>query len=71
MLWRAGIKSGTFTSSPVVVNGMVYLASTDGNLHAFSVHGLAPASRLAGGALGVKPALSSLKPDMSLKAVRP
>ena len=45
-----------------------YIGSTDGNLYAFSVNGRAPASRLPGGELGVRPALSSLKPDYSLRA---
>ncbi|MGQ0486299.1 MAG: outer membrane protein assembly factor BamB family protein [Hyphomicrobiales bacterium] len=66
VLWRAGIVSAAFAfASPVVANGMVYLASADGNLHAFSVHGELPAAPL-----GVRPALSSLKPDLSLKPVR-
>ena len=52
---------------PAVADGIVYLASTDGNLYAFSVNGVFPASRLPGGELGVKPAISSLKPDFSLK----
>ena len=53
----------------MVADGIVYIGSTDGNLYAFSVNGVFPASRLPGGELGVKPAISSLKPDYSLRAV--
>ena len=70
-LWSADATSiGIGFNSPVVADGIVYYASADGNLYAFSVHGQAPASRMAGGALGVVPALSALKPDYSLKAQR-
>ena len=68
LLWRGAIASAGF-SSPVAVNGIVYLTSTDGHLYAFSVNGLSPTSRLAGGAPGVQPAKSMLKPDYSLKPV--
>src|SRR5204862_1708298 len=69
ILWRAGVH--TFgLASPVVSDGVVFLGSTDGNLYAFSVNGLAPAKRLPGGDLGIRPALSSLKPDPSLKPTR-
>jgi outer membrane protein assembly factor BamB len=67
VLWRASVPSGGF-ASPVVADGTVYIASSDGNLYAFSVNGLFPPARLPGGELGVKPAISSLKPDYSLKA---
>ena len=68
MLGGANIKTvdAVFTA-PVVANGIVYVASSDGNLYALSVSGLAPASRLAGGSLGVRPAMSMLKPDYALK----
>jgi outer membrane protein assembly factor BamB len=68
-LWRASVYS-YFPASPVVGDGIVFIASYDGNLYAFSEGGRAPSSRLPGGDLGVKPALSSLKPDLSLKAGR-
>jgi outer membrane protein assembly factor BamB len=67
ILWRAGV-SASELASPAVSDGIVFIGSTDGNLYAFSVNGRAPASRLPGGELGVRPALSSLKPDFSLKA---
>src|SRR3954451_6631733 len=44
---------------------IVYIGSKNG-LYAFSVKGLSPARALPGGQLGVKPALSSLKPNLSL-----
>ena len=50
-----------------MIDRTVYIGSWDGNLYAFSVNGVFPASRLPGGELGVKPAISSLKPDFSLK----
>jgi outer membrane protein assembly factor BamB len=67
ILWRAGV-SASDVASPAVSDGIVFIGSTDGNLYAFSVNGRPPASRLPGGELGVRPALSSLKPDYSLKA---
>jgi outer membrane protein assembly factor BamB len=63
-LWSAGLRTNDF-ASPAVANGIVYLGSTNGRLYAFSVNGELPAAPL-----GVKPALSSLKPDLSLKPVR-
>ena len=69
ILWRAGVYTA-FPASPAVADGIAFIGSADGNLHAFSVNGMAPAKRLAGGELGIKPALSSLKPDHSLKASR-
>ena len=68
ILWSAGITTGEL-NSPVVADGTVYFASSYGPLYAFTVNGQAPASSLPGGTLGVIPALSSLKPDLSLKAV--
>src|SRR5438045_9407805 len=69
LLWRAGVH--TFgLASPVVSDGIVFVGSTDGNLYAFSVNGMAPAKRLPGGELGIRPALSSLRPDGSLRASR-
>src|SRR2546430_1534602 len=59
ILWRASVYID-FYVSPVVADGIVYIGSTDGNLYAFSVNGVFPASRLPGGELGVKPAISSL-----------
>jgi outer membrane protein assembly factor BamB len=56
-----------YGQSPVVANGMVYAASGVGGLRAFSINGLAPAAPEAGGELGVRPSLSRLKPDISLK----
>jgi eukaryotic-like serine/threonine-protein kinase len=67
ILWRAGVYTGAL-ASPTVADGIVFIGSTDGNLYAFSVNGVAPSSRLAGGELGIKPALSSLKPNYSLRA---
>jgi len=68
ILWRAGVSNLGGFASPAVSDGIVFIGSNDGNLYAFSVNGRAPASRLPGGELGVRPALSSLKPDYSLKA---
>lgn len=68
-LWRASVYS-YFPASPVVADCIVFIASYDGNLYAFSEGGRAPSSRLPGGDLGVKPALSSLKAYLSLKAGR-
>ena len=67
ILWRASV-STVFPASPAVSDGIAFIGSADGNLHAFSVNGMAPAKRLPGGELGIIPALSSLKPDYSLKA---
>jgi eukaryotic-like serine/threonine-protein kinase len=67
ILWRAGV-SASELASPAVSDGIVFIGSDDGNLYAFSVNGRAPTSRLPGGELGVRPALSSLKPDYSLTA---
>ena len=74
LLWSAASPVGTF-NSPVVTDGVVYSAgynsfSTGGRLTAYSVSGDPPARPLAGGALGVRPAFSDLKPDYSLKPVR-
>ena len=69
ILWRAGVYTNGF-ASPAVSDGIVFIGSTDGNLYAFSANGMAPAKRFPGGELGIKPALSSLKPDLSLNATR-
>jgi outer membrane protein assembly factor BamB len=69
ILWLAGV-SAAQSASPIVADGIVYLGSDDGNLYAFSVNGVVPASRLPGGELGIKPALTSLKPNLSLKPAR-
>jgi outer membrane protein assembly factor BamB len=66
ILWRAAVSTTDF-ASPAVSDGTVYLGSSDGNLYAFSVNGLAPASRLPGGELGIRAAPSSLKPNYALK----
>lgn len=63
-LWSAGM-SATGLNSPAVADGIVYLGSLNGRLYAFSVDGELPAAPL-----GVRPALSSLKPNPSLKPVR-
>jgi outer membrane protein assembly factor BamB len=68
-LWRASV-STDLPASPVVADGIVFIASTDGNLYAFSEGGKVPSSRLSGGELGIKPALTSLRPDSQLKASR-
>lgn len=65
-LWRASVFT-FWPASPVVADGIVFIASIDGHLYAFSQGGRAPSSRLPGGELGVLPALSSLKPDPSLR----
>jgi hypothetical protein len=70
MLWSTALNQYLF-SSPVVANGIVYAVDLQGSLNAYSVNGLAPSARLAGGALGVKPALSALKPNLALKAGQP
>lgn len=67
ILWTANV-GGLFSNggnSPTVANGIVYLGSGDGNLYAFSVNG-----EPAAAPLGKKPALWSLKPDLSLKPAR-
>jgi outer membrane protein assembly factor BamB len=69
ILWRAPISTYDL-ASPAVADGIVFIGSTDGYLYAFSVDGVAPSSRLRGGQLGIKPALSSLRPDPSLKLSR-
>ena len=74
LLWSAASRVGAF-NSPVVTDGVVYSAdynalASGGRLTAYSVFGNAPASRLPGGALGVRPAFSDLKPDYSLQPVR-
>jgi hypothetical protein len=69
LLWRAAIPTYQF-NSPTVADGIVFIGSSDGYLYAFSLNGMAPSSRLPGGELGIKPALSSLKPNLSLKATR-
>jgi NAD(P)-dependent dehydrogenase (short-subunit alcohol dehydrogenase family) len=68
ILWRAGVSTAQGRGSPAVSDGIVFIGSKDGSLYAFSVNGRAPASRLPGGEFGVRPALSSLKPDFSLRA---
>ena len=68
ILWSAGVRTEGL-NSPAVADGVVYLGSSNGNLYAYSVNGVAPAAKLAGGALGVKPAITMLKPDLSLKPV--
>jgi outer membrane protein assembly factor BamB len=65
-LWRAGVYSSGL-ASPVIADGIVYLAAGQ-VFYAFSINGQFPASRLPGGELGVKPAISSLRPDYSLRA---
>jgi outer membrane protein assembly factor BamB len=70
ILWRAGVHTAPSLASPAVADGIVFIGSSDGNLYAFSVNGLAPAKRLPGGELGIKPALSSLRPDQSLKVTQ-
>ena len=57
----------TAMAAPAVVNVIVYLANANAVDHSYSAHGLLPTARLPGGALGVKPSLTSLKPDLSLK----
>lgn len=69
VLWSAAVPS-EWTSAPVVTNGVVYLANNSGRIFAFSINGQAPAARLPGGAMGVRPALSDLTPDPSLPLVR-
>jgi outer membrane protein assembly factor BamB len=66
-LWRASVRT-SYPASPAVSDGIVFIGSIDGLLYAFSANGVAPSSRLAGGELGIKPALSSLKPNYSLRA---
>ncbi len=66
VLWSTDAIAGGL-NSPVVANGILYYGSSDGNLYAFSVHGEPLSARRPGGALGIKPALSALKPDLSLK----
>ena len=68
-LWQYPIDTSDY-ASPVAADGIIFLDSTDGYLYAFSINGSAPARRLAGGELGICPALSSLKPDLSLKPSR-
>ena len=55
-------------NSPVVANGIVYFATSDGYLYAYSLHGQAVSAQLSVGELGVRPALSSLRPNRPLKA---
>ncbi len=74
LLWSAASRVYQF-NSPVVTDGVVYSAdynilASGGRLTAYSVFGDPPARPLAGGALGVRPAYSDLKPDYSLKPVR-
>jgi outer membrane protein assembly factor BamB len=68
-IWSAGVTAAGW-ASPAVADGTVYLGSDSGRLYAFSVGGEPVSARLPGGALGVRPALSSLKPDYSLTPVR-
>lgn len=67
VIWSASVPAWPETS-PVVAEGIVYLNLRDGYLYAYSEHGVAPSARLPGGQMGVKPALSALKPDLRLKA---
>jgi hypothetical protein len=69
ILWHAPLQTYGW-ASPVVADGIVFIASIDGYLHAFSIDGVAPSSRLAGGARGIRPAIQSLRPHRSLKASR-
>jgi len=66
VLWRGSVANSGL-ASPAISDGVVFLGSTDGFLYAFSEGGLAPASRLPGGALGIRPAPSSLRPNISLR----
>jgi len=74
ILFTANVGNGNFQGAhaPVVANGILYFASEspDGNLYAFSINGEPVSARLPGGALGVKPALSSLRFDPRLRPVR-
>ena len=70
VLWSAAASAGVF-NSPVVDDGVLYYATVDGFLYAYSVNGLPVSARLPGGALGVKPAMTMLKPDYALKPVSP
>ena len=69
VLWSAAATLGEL-NSPVVADGVVYYASIDGFLYAYGVNGLPVSARLPGGALGVKPAMTMLRPDLSLRPVR-
>ena len=60
-LWSASVASSGSTA-PVIADGIVFLSSRDGYLHAFSERGEVPSARLNGGSLGIKPALTTLKP---------
>jgi outer membrane protein assembly factor BamB len=66
-LWQATVGQHLEYASPAVADGMVFVGVLAG-LYAFSVDGVAPTKALPGGELGIKPAVSSLKPDRSLKA---
>ena len=70
ILWSAAVEASTL-NSPVVDDGIVYFASEYGNLYAFSLKGLPPASRLPGGAAGLRPNIATLKPDSALKPGQP
>jgi outer membrane protein assembly factor BamB len=68
-LWRAPVPASEL-ASPAVADGIVFIGSTDGHLYAFSLDGVAPSARLKGGARGIRPTLSSLKPDRTLRPTR-
>jgi outer membrane protein assembly factor BamB len=64
--WHGAFDTFNF-ASPTVADGIVYIGSSDGNLYALSVNGVLPSSLLPGGEKGIRPRLSALKPDYSLK----
>lgn len=68
-LWSAAVDTLP-ESTPAVADGIVFVNGADGYLYAFSEHGVAPPLRLAGGVLGVRPALSGLKPSLSLPSLQ-
>jgi outer membrane protein assembly factor BamB len=65
-LWQYVGENVTFGQNPVVVDGMVYVASSTNGLRAFSIKGASVASQLPGGDAGLKPGFAQLKPDASL-----
>jgi outer membrane protein assembly factor BamB len=69
VLWRGAFDTNFF-ASPTVADGIVFLGSIDGHLYALSANGVPPSSLLPGGARGIRPAISSLKPNHALKPVR-
>jgi outer membrane protein assembly factor BamB len=75
LLWSGAGRVGLL-NSPVVADGTVYFAGYNGSgsgarLTAFTLFGEPVAAKLPGGELGIRPAISSLKPDHSLKPVSP